>query len=228
MYAFHPIYGIVPVPQVQPFVPVHCPQQIDTVPLAASTYGHPERMGASYGVCINDLAPSVPKKDIAKAVNNLVKMSKATKSKRVIGPPKPIETVETIMKRWIKEKQTKTKFWRRITIKKNQWYAVREMVRLMSVRYPGRKLVPAVGTRWPYILQGLMQVAQRFNMSARKLRNLTKVALGYRRSTTEETIDKPKDIYRFYGFDEAQAKKIVFESLDFYGLKLTRKRKRAS
>lgn len=228
MYAFDPIYGMIPVPTGQPVVPVYCPQPICAVPLAASAYGQTKGMVPPYGLCIKDLTP-VTKQDITKAVNTLVWMSKQKKTKRIVGPPKPIESVEKIVERWIKEKKTKRKFWRSANIKKHERCAVREMVRLMLERYPGIRLKPAVGRRWSYFLQGLMQVAQRFNISDRKLRNLTKVALGYRRSHTEDTIDKPKDVYRFYGFDEAKSKDLFFEPMEFQGSvkELPKKRKRA-
>lgn len=129
-----------------------------------------------------------------------------------MGEPKPTETLNKLAKRWKREKASGRKFWRITKLKSNERQAVEEMVKL-TIRQSSYNCSPPIGFKWSFPLDTVTYVAERYKMSDRKLRNLTKVALGYRRSHTEDTIDRPKDVYRFYGFEEARAKRLVFPSL---------------
>ena len=200
MYYFDPIYGMVPTPA---YVAIQ-------IPVCAKPPFHPTTKEL--------------KTNIQKAVDALVwlqtcKKKQTNDTEKMItrrAPkkfPRPQETLENIIKRWKQEKKIRRKFWRVTKVKPNEWLAVKMMVNLILAQNPNYRCLPAVGTRWAFVLEGLVTVANRYRMSDRKLRNLTKIALGYRRSHTEDTIDKPKDIYRFFGFDEAIGKKLLFSAV---------------
>jgi hypothetical protein len=133
-----------------------------------------------------------------------------TRLTRLPRPAREPEELSRIIGRWKSEKMMKRKFWRTTPVKPNEWRAVRTMIRSVLERYPDYRQLPPFGTRWTFYLSGLLETCQRFHVSQRKLRNLTKIALGYRRSHTEDCIDQPQNVYRFYGFEEARAKRLVF------------------
>ena len=128
-------------------------------------------------------------------------------------PAREPEKLHKILTRWKTEKLMKRKFWRTTPVKPNEWRAVRTMIRSVLQRYPNYRQLPDFGSKWTFYLSGLIETCQRFHISQRKLRTLTKIALGYRRSHTEDCIDQPQNVYRYYGFEEARAKRLVFPSV---------------